>query len=399
MDKKKVYGVLAKMSKKIKALIKKTGAIRLLSLPLMMFWVLPIKQNRVLLVNFRGKPYGDSPKYIAEELRKHSELDLYWVIEKKKNNSIPESIKQVRLYSLKFFYIMATAKIWVANSRFDSYMHKRKEQYYIQTWHGGLALKKIEFDAEDKLDDYYKGLIKRENKVIDLMVSNSVFCTDMYRRGFRYKGKIIELGTPRNDVLIKGDPSARKRVLKYFGLGDVKIVVYAPTFRNKYDSNPYDIDFERLIGRLKENGYSNLVVLVRLHPMAQQYSDKFFTFNNKIIDATRYPDMQDLILACDYLITDYSSVMFESLIAKKPVILYVKDIDEYADERGYYFDLEKLPFVLAKNNNELDDRLKLLNGEKELKMYEEFKRQIGLKESGKASEYLSEMILKECRIR
>lgn len=388
------------MRKQINAFMKKVGALRLLSLLLVACWAFPIKQNRVMLLNFRGKSYGDSPKYIAEELRKHKELELYWVDEKRKDDSIPKNIKQVKLYSLKYFYIMATSKVWVANTRFDIYMLKRKNQFYVQTWHGGLALKKIEFDAEDKLDDYYKSLINRENRAIDLMASNSDFCTKMYRRGFRYKGKIIEVGTPRNDILVKGDASARDRVLEYYNIKEqTKIVVYAPTFRNSYKNNPYDIDLKKLTSRLKNKYGSDWVVLVRLHPVAQKYSDIFFSYSRQILDATGYPDMQDLIMACDLLITDYSSVMFESLIANKSAILYAKDIDEYADERGYYFDLKQLPFELAKNNEELIGIIDNFDKNKELQRYKEFERRVGLKETGKASSCLSEIILKKCKIR
>ena len=181
----------------------------------------------------------------------------------------------LNLFSIKSFFELATAKVWINNSRFDQFVIKRRGQFYIQTWHGGLALKKIEYDAEDKMSEYYKKVMKNDNNMIDIMLSNSKFCTEMYRRGFRYNGNIMEIGSPRNDILINKNIEIENSIYKKYKINrKEKILLYAPTFRNKYDKNPYDIDFDLLEKLLLKKTGNEWKILIKLHP--------------RISDATKY---------------------------------------------------------------------------------------------------------------
>ena len=157
---------MKKINGAIKKIIVKLNIVNILSIPLYIFRIFPIKNNRILFENFTGKGYADSPKSIAENLiNSNDDYELYWVIKDNKfKKEFPSKIKAIKLYSLKYFYIMATAKVWVSNSRFDQYVIKRKQQFYIQTWHGGLGMKKIEYDAEDKLSEYYKKVMKKDKE-------------------------------------------------------------------------------------------------------------------------------------------------------------------------------------------------------------------------------------------
>ena len=106
---------------------------------------------------------------------------------------------------------------------------------------------------------------------------------------------------------------------------------------------------------------------------------------------------QELIFISDIIITDYSSLMIDSLIADKPVFLYANDIDSYVDERGFYFKFQELPFPLAKNNKELQSLIEKTNFEDVKSKYSEFKKKVQLRESGNASEKVSNMIDKICK--
>ncbi|NLE03910.1 MAG: hypothetical protein GX638_03775, partial [Crenarchaeota archaeon] len=116
------------------------------------------------------------------------------------------------------------------------------------------------------------------------------------------------------------------------------------------------------------------------------------SYDEKIINASSWPDMQELLAASDMLITDYSNVMFEFSLQKKPVFLYAVDINTYKEERDFYFDLEKLPYPTAQNNYELNELIK----QYDQKRYEEkllsFMQSIGIKETGFASQKVVEYI-------
>lgn len=377
----------------LKKIIVKLNLINILSIPMYICRIFKINNKKIVFVNFSGKGFGDSPKYICNELLKNNDgYDIIWVVKNKKNENFPHKIRTVKIYSLKYFYDLATAKVWVNNSRFPLFVKKRKNQYYIQTWHGGLALKKIEYDAEEKLSEYYKKVMKKDNRQIDLMVSNSSFCTKMYRNGFKYYGEILECGSPRNDILINAKKSISEKVKQKYNIKNEKIILYAPTFRKDYSKNPYDIDFINLEKKLKIKTNKKWKILIKLHPRIADISQKFITANN-VINASEYDDIQELIIACDLLITDYSSTMFEAMIANKPVILYANDISDYNEERGMYFNFNELPFPLSENNKELDSIIENFN-EKEIDdNYLLFKEKIGLHENGHASEEVCKRIL------
>ena len=223
------------------------------------------------------------------------------------------------------------------------------------------------------------------------MVSNSAFCTNMYKNSFWYNNEIIEVGSPRNDVLLNADVKKMKeKVCDFFRLSiDTNLLLYAPTFRDNYEENPYNIDFKKVINLLENKTKKKWVSLIRLHPR-ESNPERFILFSNQVINATSYKDVQELILACKLLITDYSSTMFEAMIANKDVILYANDIEKYNDERGTYFSFDELPFDLATNNEQLLEKIDLLGNNSN--KYKSFKEKIGLKESGESSKIIAKII-------
>ena len=366
---------------------------KVITLLFYVFRIFPIDKNKIIFTNFNGNGYGDSPKYIAEELIKQDNKKLVWVV-KNKHEEIPKKIKKVKIYTIPWVYELVTSKIWLNNTRFPAFVRKRKEQYYIQTWHGGLALKKIEYDSSEILNDYYKKVMINDNKMINLTTSNGIFNTKMYRTAFRYEGDILEYGTPRNDVLINSKESLGNEVHRHYNIqSSEKILLYAPTFRASYESNnPYDIDLKRLQEILQEKYYERWSVIVRLHPNISDMSHELIKNIDEFIDGSTYSDAQELIGGSDLLITDYSSTMFEAMIADKPVILYASDSKDYAKERGYYFKLDELPYPIVTNNSELEKLINTNNLENIKERYDDFKKRVGLKETGQACEMVVKRI-------
>ena len=320
-----------------------------------------IKPKRVIMWAFDFKQYGCNPRALTEYLlENHPEFEIYWAFRHNVDISgIDKRVKCVRYRSIEFQKIINTAEFIVTNCRTDPYnvyWHKRDGQKYIMQWHGGVSLKKIEKDAEEKLNFMYLDRAHRDSKVCDLMISGCRFHTDLIRNAFWYDGEILEKGIPRNDIFFKdmrhGD--IKKEVCRKYGLNDnTRIVLYAPTFRKPVTIEPYRIDWNRMIPEFQRFlDTEDVTIMLRLHPNFIGKTDVSSLLNHRsVIDVTRYHDMQELLCISDILITDYSSSMFDYSMMKRPCFIYATDIEKY--ERGYYFDFHELPYDIARSQEEL----------------------------------------------
>ena len=302
---------------------------------------LPIQQNKVILWSDDFKSFGCSPKYIALELAKRGKFDVVWVLDRERKADIPAGIRTVPYFSMEYLREIATAKVIVCNHRTSHYhfFQKRNGQFYIQTWHSSLRLKKIEGDAPG-LPESYVNHAKEDSAKIDLLLSGCAFSSDIFRRAFWYNGELLEAGTPRCDGFFGDNSSVKQKVFDHFAIENgKKFALYAPTFRKDKKADLYGMDFPRLQKALGDDW----VIGCRLHPnLNADVPEK------GCVSMSRYPDMQELLAACDLLITDYSSSMFDMAVAGKKCALYVPDLDSYmARERGLYFDLSDLPFPKA----------------------------------------------------
>lgn len=360
-------------------------------IPMFLLRVVPIDSKKIFITSYYGKGFGDNGKYIAQELhRQRPDLKIYW--QTNDSSSLPDYITAVCNRSISALYHQITAKIWIDNSRKTSYTLKRKNQYYIQTWHGGIALKQVEKDVEAHLDADYVQSAQKDSAMVNLMLSNSRFCTDMYRRAFWYDGEIIECGSPRVDILFSCDSDQKKQIKEKLGFqSDDHIVLYAPTFRKDKGTECYRMNFKRMLEVLSRDG-ERWKFAVRLHPNISDQAD-FLQYDSDIINATSYPDMYELMAVADIVVTDYSSVMFEAGFVKKPVFLFATDIEDYKQDRNFYFDLEQLPFPLATTNEDLLKQIDCFSKSEYETSVEAFNQSLGLKETGHASEILAERIL------
>ena len=363
------------------------------------FKLFPIKNNYIIAINFGGKKYGDNPAAIIDKLLElNYNLKIYWVLDKKNYDAIlPKDVIGVKFNSFKHFYLLAVSKIWLDNARKPLLIKKRKNQYYIQTWHGGFGFKRIEKDAENTLPKEYIRIAKNDSKNIDLLLTNSKWQEKMFRRCFYYDGKILVSGYPRNDSLFDkiNFDSIKERVYKDLGIPkNTKTLLYAPTFRDDHSLNCYDIDYYRLLKVLKKKYDSNWKILIRLHPNISNMN--IFNRNDKnIINVSKYPALNDLMIASDMLISDYSSIVFDYSYLSKPIILYASDVEQYANERGFLFTYDELPFPYAYNNDELEKVVSNYSTNKYLAKLREFYKKHGLVDDGNASERVAKIIVKK----
>lgn len=356
---------------------------------------LPVKSNRVVFSSFYGRGFSDNPKAIALELLKSNEkLDLIWLVkDEKEAASLPEGITPCPYDSPKRILALSTARVWVDNCRkYDRF--KKKRQFYLQTWHG-FPLKRIEKDALESLYDGYEQSAIKDSGHTDLLLSGSAFTTGVLRRCFWYDGEIAAYGSPRNDVIIRPDPHTGAYVREALHLPqDRKLALYAPTFRADHSVDAYKLDALALADACTRRFGGKWSVLIRLHPnIAAQSRDLFPYDGDRILDATMYPDMQELLCASDLLLTDYSSCMFDFALSKKPCFQFALDIEDYRKDRGFYFPLDQLPFPLADSNEALIQAIDHFDTDAYLERWEGFSMEKGFCEDGQAAHRCAQWIL------
>lgn len=352
------------------------------------FCLLPIKDNKIILNNFYGKGYGDNPKYIAKELIKTKKYDLVWACKSEYNNTLPKEIRPSNNW-YRFLKEFATAKIWISNVRLPRYIKKRKGQFYIQTWHAGLTLKKVEKAVVHVLDKSYVKSAIFDAKQTDLMLSNFEGAKELYSTTFWYDGKTFCDGLPRNDDLVKN----KNTVIKNKELEGYKVVLYAPTFRATADKDAYKIDLDKVIEVLNKITNDKWKVIVKLHPNMNS-EDGYVKYSENILDYSYVGDINELLFFTDLLITDYSSVMFDYMLLNKPIVLYATDIEEYKKDRDFWIKLEDLPFPMAKSNKELIDIINDINNKDYKQIYDNFGKEQGLCETGNSSKNVVKIIEK-----
>ena len=296
---------------------------------------------------------------------------------------------------------LESADLVVANSHTDTEWVKAPETVYLQTWHG-TPLKRIHWDVlwapEGRLERL-QGDVDRW----DLLVSPSAAATPLLRRAFRYEGEILETGYPRNDVLSSPDaPAVRARVRRGLGLPDGKrAVLYTPTWRDDAvfeggdGASALALDLERFASELGDDA----VLLLRLHYFVTGALGPIDIPG--VVDVSMHPDISELYLAADAMVTDYSSTMFDFAITGKPMVFYVYDLEEYAGRvRGFYFELEPIaPGPLVRTQEELVAALKDLDGSRErwAGRYAAFQQRFCALEDGGATGRVLDAVLERLR--
>lgn len=363
------------------------------------FEILPIQKNKIIFDNFAGKGYADNPKYIADELlNRKQDLDLVWLINDM-NQVLPKGIRKVKYNSIKSLYEYATAKVIVDNIRNSHLMRKKEGQVYLQTWHGSKALKNIEKDAEDKLSSRYIKEAQYDGAITDGIIADSGIQEKVFVRAFylNSNAEILRFGLPRNDILIKNKKNEQlyKHIRNKLTIPQNNFVVlYAPTFRDNDSLDAYIDNYDELIKKVETIFGRNCTFLVRMHPNVN-LGEVNFSSNENVINVSSYPDVQELALASDCLITDYSSIMFDFLILEKTVFLYSPDLNTYISERGLSNEYYKLPFQRANTIEELKECIENHNENEYLSLTKKYLEQCSDYNDGRAAARVADWILKK----
>lgn len=370
-----------------------------------------IDDKLVYFQTFSGRGYSDSPKAMYEYMLTAPEYaDYKFVWSFKEPEKFRFLLDNGRTDIVKFRTradnrALRKAKYWITNYRMLNHQFPRKGQVYLQCWHG-TPLKRLGYDIGEGGNVMNSSYEVREKyrtdaKKFSYILSPSPFATEKFASAWNLnetnqRYKIIEEGYPRNDRLINAGAEERSEIRKKLGVDDKKVILYAPTWRdNQHTSGEgytykTEVDFDRL---QKELG-DEYVILFRAHYLVANSFD-FDKYAGFVIDVSSYSDINDLYIAADILVTDYSSVFFDFANLERPVIFYMYDLEEYGGEiRGFYLSLDELPGPIVRDEDNLIKEIRATDGWKPDEKYAEFRRKFNPKDDGEASKRVLARVIK-----
>lgn len=362
--------------------------IFLLRVLLMMFSsIIKIKDNRIFVSSFGGTTFNCNPYYIVTFcINKEEFKNKEFIIVSNKKNIYVKNIKVVSKNSLLYYYYFFSSKILITNDSFHSYMPKKKRQYLINTWHGGGAYKSVASKGLN-MKFWYKFLYSNTDYFLS---SCRKFIEVMSKDLFLSKNKFLKTGMPRNDIFFFKEKveKANRIVRKKYNLNNKEcIILYAPTWRDNSREIINKITELNVLSAFEKMMNKKIKLLIRAHYNTQNYS-----IANNCIDATAYPDMQELLCAANILITDYSSCMWDFSLMYKPCFIYATDIDQYKQERDFYTPMSEWPFPIATNTDELINNIVNFNEQEYIEKVKKHHQALGSYEDGHACERVCKLI-------
>ena len=268
---------------------------------------------------------------------------------------------------------------------------KRKGQYFIQTWHGDRSFKKVLYDDLDDWNDTYRANVVRDDAVTDICLAASDYGERVYRSAFRYNGEILRVGMPRNDQLLNVSLEKAEIIKKKLNVDtNSKLIMYAPTFRDdKLHESCEVVDIEALVEWLCSETGDTWKGLYRAHSLGKGIGS-----NGRVLDVSDYPDMADLLLISDAVITDYSSVSGDYMLMDRPMVLALFDLDDYTkSSRQLSVSLDEVGLPIAKNMNELHSLMLKSINQKKLLGRDQAMNYYGVTESGDSTRTVVNLII------
>ena len=370
------------------------------------FWRLfPLKRKTLVFSNFRGFGFGDHQKYIVQELlRRGGSYDLVWLAEDvdRVREEVPSGVRVVRYSSVAAMRELSTARLWCMNQSLNHFifrgLRKRKGQTYVQTYHGSLGIKRIGGDRARQGElRLWERPLRYDASMTDYLIANSTWeAEEVYRTRFYGCGDVKVVGHPRNDIFFRDNAAERRNVWSHYGLSqETRLVFYAPTHRANHSRSTYLHDAELLRSSCERRFGGNWRVMIRRHPnMARYAADADMP---GALDVTAYPDMQELLVAADVLISDYSSCMFDFMLTRRPVFVFAPDEAEYARIQGFYYPLSATPFPIATTEAELAEKIAAFDETAHRMGVEAFLKEKGCVEDGRATERVVDLIEEQMR--
>lgn len=374
---------------------------------------LRVKTNSktVMFFSFKGKSYSCSPRAIYEYMlndEKYKDFTFIWAfsnpeefVELSKNRNT----KLVEYGSKMYERLLAKSKYWIFNYRVDDHIYPKKDQVYVQCWHG-TPLKKLGYDLKNTSNAMnsqaeIRQKYKTDAKKFKYMLSPSKFASGAFASAWNLvntnmTNKLIELGYPRNDFLYNYQAEDVTKIKEALQLPkNKKVILYAPTWRDDQHKSGvgYTYKTEVNFDLLQEKLQNEYIILFRAHYLVANSFD-FEKYKGFIYNVSDYSNINELYIISDMLITDYSSVFFDYANLKRPMIFYMYDFEKYKDDlRGFYIDINTLPGKITKTEEELIDAIEQAQNFEYNEKYKKFNETYNYLDDGKASQRVVEKIM------
>jgi CDP-glycerol glycerophosphotransferase len=287
-------------------------------------------QDSIFFESYYGQNVSSNPRGIDRAItRLLPEVTRYWSVVDG-SVEVPSGAVAIVEGSAAWWQARAASRALVVNDWLRKRFRRRAGQTVLQTWHG-TPLKQLALDRPGvRLRTALA--TRRERAHWDIMLAQNPFSAEVFRSAYAFRGPIWQEGYPRDDILVAGDGGAVRQRL---GIAkSARVILYAPTWR---DDRPGKVDHLDVARFRRELG-AGYVILIRGHSRSMQPGAEIVA--DGVLDVTAYPDISDLFLIADALITDYSSVMFDFSVTGKPIYFFTPDLAHYRDDlRGFYFDL------------------------------------------------------------
>ena len=305
--------------------------------------------QKLILFSSLSRRYNDSPRKIYEFMindPKYKDYNFVWALEDT-SIDIPGNAIKVKADTYQYFRIALKAKYWVSAVNIERSLHfKKKDCIYLNTWHGS-PIKCIGNDAKGREDYDFSDM--------NLFCYSGEYEKKIMIGAFKLQeSAMLPVGLPRNDELYGYDGADSESIKKRLGIAsDKKVILYAPTWRDSVDNGktyaiapPIDFDlWKKTLGE-------EYVILIRAHAYTNKVMN--ITFDDKVVDVSLYPSINELFKISDILISDYSASVIDFSILERPIICFAYDYEEYKSERGLYWDLEReMPNGVMRNELEV----------------------------------------------
>ncbi|MEC1685798.1 CDP-glycerol glycerophosphotransferase family protein [Bacillus mojavensis] len=358
--------------------------------------LLPVQHNKVVIASYREDHLSDNFKAVYEKLKQDPSLRITLLFRKMDKGLIGRASYLLHLFSS--LYHLATCRVLLLDDYyFPLYVvPKRKETVAIQLWHACGAFKKFGYSIVNKpfgpSSDYLKIVPVHSN--YDYAIVSAPAAVPHFAEAFQMEQEqILPLGIPRTDYFY--DQEHIRTVQDEFDraypeLKHKKKLLYAPTFRGSgHHQEGYapPLDLLQLKSALNHKDY---VVMLHLHPYMRQHArpeeDDF------VLDLSDSYSLYDLMAISDGLITDYSSVIFEYSLLKRPMYFYCPDLEDYLEERDFYYPFESfVPGPISRDTTSLVRDIENVH-EADTKRIEAFSQKFITHQDGKSSERVADFI-------
>ena len=356
-----------------------------------------IDDNLVVFSSYNMRTYDDNPRYICEALHaRRPRTKIVWLFRDvpaaRAKCEIPDWVRCVEWRTPLAFFYLGRARVVVDNWQKPDWLRLGRDQVYLFSPHHDRSFKSGGFLKKDRL---YSHLVESRASVV---MTGSDFNKRFLRLAARFRGPFLDVGLPRNDLLLRDDPADEARIRGRLHIDvHTRILLYAPTYRDaerrEGRREKVLLDIGHVLDVLEEATHEHWICLARAHYLSVGLEMDGQEKSPRLVDVTGYPEMAELLRVCDALISDYSCAAGDFALRGKPIWLYVADIDEYArHSRALFVNPLDTPYWCAKTPFELDALIRRTTPERAARNCREILEYYGAHESGAASERAADYI-------